>query len=95
MVGSATYLMYNADSQVQGALRCMRALEEVHLRVTPITKAREVLERHGIPNDVIKWVRADPEAPGPKKSAAMLRVRQMFALRRRLEAKVVHGVYAR
>ena len=35
VVGSATYLMHNADNQVQGALRCMRALEEVHLRVTP------------------------------------------------------------
>ena len=63
-------------------------------RETPIAKAREVLEWYGIPMDA-KWVGADPTASGPKRCATLLRDGEMGALRRKLEAKVVYGVYAR
>ena len=72
----------------------MRRLES-QLVQTPISRAREILAEYKVPTGVLAWVGADPEAPGPGACQKLLKARQQASQRERLEAKVIHGVYAK
>ena len=71
----------------------MKAMEH-KLTHTPVSRAREVLQRYGVPDDLLMWEGADPEAPGPKKSTANAQG-EAEGLRENVLQKVIHGVFAR
>ena len=63
---------------------------------TPECKGRTVLSDYGIPPVyVLKWTRADHEAPGPKQCQKLLVARQKERLRERLLSRIIHRVYAK
>ena len=76
-------------SRSGGAVRAMRAMER-RLVHTPVSRAREILQRYGVPDDVLMWEGADPEAPGPKKVQQMLKEMQLEGLREKVLQKVIH-----
>ena len=94
VVSAGCYLKMCSDPQVQEAVQGMRRLEN-QLVQTPISGAREVLAEYNVPTGVLAWVGADPEDPGPVACQKLLKDRQQAALRERLEAKIIHGVYAK
>ena len=68
VVGAAIYLKLNGDQQVRGEVQAMKVMEQRLVRM-PISRAREMLQKYGVPHDVFMW---EGEAPGPKKVQQML-----------------------
>ena len=58
----------------------MKVMEQ-RLVHTPISRAREILQKYGVPHDVLMWEGAGSEAPGPKKVQQMLKQMQLEGLR--------------